>query len=141
MATYATRADFEAYIEGWTTTDPAALDRILIRAERDVDRVVGPLPMDPTTGLKLVPANLTAAERAALARAVSAQAYYRIQRGEGTGGEQRALSSVKGPDFEVEYAETPTGAERRAAQLISPLVAQELEPLRYLRPTGARARP
>jgi hypothetical protein len=29
MPAYATRDDFEAYVEGWETTNPAALDRLL----------------------------------------------------------------------------------------------------------------
>jgi hypothetical protein len=40
MATYATQADFELYVEGWVTTDAAALERLLLRAERDVDRLL-----------------------------------------------------------------------------------------------------
>lgn len=141
MATYATVADFEAYVEGWTTTDEEALERILERAERDVDRVLGPIARDPDTGLKLDPDDLTTLERAALARAVSAQAYHRItHRGEGTGGVEPARKRIKGPDFEVEFAEaasTGTDGNNRLA----PELAEELEPLSYLRPRGARARP
>lgn len=142
MATYATVADFEAHIEGWVTTDSAALERVLVRAERDVDRVLGPLPRDPDTGLKLIPADdLTPAQRAALARAVSTQAYHRLtELGEGTGGTEPARKRVKGPDFEVEYAESAT-ASSGGTGLLAPGVALELEPLKHLRPTGARARP
>lgn len=139
MATYANIANFEAYVEGWTTTDPAALERILERAERDVDRVLGPLRRRDDTGLKLDPLELTEPHRDALARAVSAQAYHRIKRlGEGTGGATPAKKRVKGPDFETEYADGPpvVGNGR-----LAPEVADELEPLDFLRPSGARARP
>jgi hypothetical protein len=37
MTTYATRTDFEGYVDGWVTTDADALDRLLQRAESDVD--------------------------------------------------------------------------------------------------------
>lgn len=39
MPTYAQQADFENYVEGWTTTNVAALNRLLQRAENDVDKL------------------------------------------------------------------------------------------------------
>jgi len=44
MAEYAVEADFEDYIEGWVTDDSAALERYLVRASRDIDRLVGGWP-------------------------------------------------------------------------------------------------
>lgn len=40
MATYTTQTDFQNYAEGWTTVDPDALERLLKRAERDIDRIL-----------------------------------------------------------------------------------------------------
>lgn len=142
MATYATISDFEGTIEGWVTDDAAALERIIERAERDVDRVLGPLRRDPNTGLKVDPTNLTAPDRAALARAVSRQAHHRITAlGEGLSGEPaRVASKISGPDFTVEYADSAAAAVAATAT-IGPGVAGELEPLAWMRPRGARARP
>ncbi len=141
MATYATQADHEAYVEGWVTDDPAALERILQRAERDIDRVLGPIRPREDTGLKLDPAtDLTAAQAEALARAVCAQAMHRMTtRGEGAGGQiEGAKKRVKGPDFEVEYElATPIAG---GSMRLSEVVAEELYPLRHLRPTSTRAR-
>lgn len=43
MSTYAAQADVEAYIEGWVTDDPIALERLIQRAEREVDRLIFPI--------------------------------------------------------------------------------------------------
>ena len=102
MATYATQADFEAYSEGWTTTDPPALERILQRAERDVDRVVGYQGERPAAqALKFVPGTLTTRERDALRDATCAQAEYRVKMGESffRQGQHR---SVSGPQFSTQ---------------------------------------
>ena len=110
MPTYATQQDFEAYVEGWETEDPDALARLLERAEREVDdllRLRFGDTVDPDTGLRLDPDELAALqpfERAALARAVCAQAEFRH-----TIGEQalrgRPVKRTTGPDFSIEYAE------------------------------------
>lgn len=147
MSSYATVADFEAYVEGWVTDDPDALTRLLERATRDVDAVIGPLwprAVDPFLGLKLNPdADLDAVGAAALSRATCAQAFYRFTVVEpaqfAAGGEVR--KSVKGPDFEVTYADAgaaPVGAGGTGRY--APELALELAPIAYLRRTGARAR-
>lgn len=87
MATYATQADFEAYVEGWVTEDAAALERLLKRAEKDIDREIntvvpeGTVP-DPTTDLIILPIELDAWRKKSLSRAVCAQAEYRLAKGE-----------------------------------------------------------
>jgi hypothetical protein len=43
MATYATQVDFTNYVEGWVTTDSDALEALLQRAEKDIDRIVIPV--------------------------------------------------------------------------------------------------
>lgn len=48
-----------------------ALDALIDAAERAVDGRLGPLARDPLTGRKLAPLLLTAAQRAALVRAVA----------------------------------------------------------------------
>src|SRR4051812_25054615 len=58
-----------------------AVERLLERAERDVDAVVGPWPRF-TTGLKFDPAQLDVVQRAALARATCAAAEFRLVIGE-----------------------------------------------------------
>lgn len=132
MAAYATRAQFEDYVEGWVTDNEAALDRLLERASRDVDAVLG--PMAPLTsgayaGLRLDPTVLRDWEAEALARATCAQAEHRNAVGEeafveGSGSVKRE----KGPDFELEYEEggRPSGN-------IGVKVVAELEPIRHLR--------
>lgn len=82
MATYATQADFEAYVEGWTTEDAAALERLLQRAERDVDRLLSGVRGTGVGGLKLIPADLETWQAEALARAVCAQGEYAITMGD-----------------------------------------------------------
>lgn len=82
MATYATPADLDLYSEGFTVTDPAAVERELQRAERDVDRLLGYQgQVNAATGLKLDPAALQPYQRDALMRATCAQAEYRIEMG------------------------------------------------------------
>jgi hypothetical protein len=141
MATYATIADFEEYVEGWTTTNPDALERLLERAERDIDALLGPRPVDPDTGLKLDPPRLAAWERTALARATCAQAEYRFHAGEtawagGTvaGGGGR----VQGPDFS--YDLPANGAAGAPGARVSPKVATELAPIAHLRVLTAAIR-
>lgn len=100
MPTYATQADFAAYVEGAVIDNPAALDRLLVRAERDIDWAAGARPIDTVTGLKFKPADLPAWQRAALARATCAQAEYRNEMGEDF--MLRAQhQTARGPDFAV----------------------------------------
>jgi hypothetical protein len=101
MPTYATVADFEAYSEGWVTTDVAALTRAIERAERDVDRLLGYRGHRVTATVKLDPATLTAFDRDALKRATCAQTEYRIEMGPRF-FRQAQHRSVSGPKFSTE---------------------------------------
>lgn len=133
MPTYTTRADVEAY--GVTLPAGAEGDRLVDRAERDVDNLLGPYPRDPDTGLKWDVARLYDWQAAALARAVAAQAEYLVAVGPAALVTPSA-TVVKGPDFELTY---DTAAAARPA--VGPRVALELAPIADLiRITGARAR-
>lgn len=100
---YATRTDFEREIEGWTTDDPDALDRLLMRAEADIDAFVGPVSVE-SNGRKFGAPNganekgLFEAQRVALMRATVAQAYWRYRAGEEFFYDS-SFESVNGPDF------------------------------------------
>src|SRR5262245_2307703 len=100
-AAYATRAQFEAYVEGWTTEDSAALDRLLSRATDDIDAFLGDYSLIETgtwAGRKLDPATLTFAENRSLYRATCAQAQYRFEQGEEF-FTRPAFNQVTGPEF------------------------------------------
>lgn len=139
---YATRTDFEEYVEGWVTDDAAALDRLLERAERDVEALFPLLPIvvAATAGVyrghRFWPeAMLLEHELDALKRAVCAQAEFRFDVGEETLAGASPIK-VTGPDFTVEHAPGPGGGRRR----YSDKLAVELAPLDRYRPRGARAR-
>jgi hypothetical protein len=82
MATYATASDLAEYVadndDAVPPGDDDAVERLLERAERRVDGQLGPLLPDPSTGLKLDPAALTATQRAALSRACCASAEHEL---------------------------------------------------------------
>jgi hypothetical protein len=132
---YVTGADFTNYVEGWVTEDAAALDRLLTRAERDIENLFRAVPIIGTgtyAGHRFDPAYLTVWEFDALKRAVCAQAEYRFTIGE------EALAGptpgdVKGPDFEITY---PGGKGRPR---YSEKLAGELAPLERFRVRSARA--
>lgn len=135
MPAYATRADFEAYVEGWVTDDAAALDRLLDRASTDVDAVLGPIPrlnLGTYAGRKIDPTSLRVWEAKALSDATCAQALWRWQQGEEAIATARPRSQVHGPDFREFYADA--GFTGR----YSPALARELEPLNHLRRLVAR---
>jgi hypothetical protein len=137
MAAYATNAEFEAYVEGWTTTNGAALTRLLERASRDIDALMGPrriLTTGTYAGLKYDPTKLADAYADALSRATCAQAEYRFAIGEEEFAQHGTAGRVKGPDFEVELAKGSSGGRPR----IGPKVAVELEPLLPFRRLTAR---
>lgn len=96
---YADVAAVESFIEGWVTEDVEALERLLERAERDIDTLLGSYVRDPTTNLKLTPATLPTYQAAALSRATCAQAEYRFAMGEQF-FVQSQYSFVSGPDFQ-----------------------------------------
>lgn len=139
MATYATQADYEAYVEGWVTTDPAALERLLKRAERDIDYLLGPgTPL--ASGLRLDPATLQAYERVALMRATCAQAEWRHTVTEPVlagSPPKPELKAIKGPDFTKEYA--VSASRPPAPARFGPKVRQELAAISHLRNLSGRA--
>lgn len=136
MPTYTTQAAFEAYVEGWVTDNGAALDRLLARAELDVDRLLGPGSRVDATGLRYDPTKLLPWEAEALSRAVCAQAEWRFARGETDLVTAGSMKRVKGPDFEVEFSD----ASLAGRGLIGPKVGAELARIPHLRTTTARAR-
>lgn len=77
MAVYATPEALTDYIasneDATLPGDPVAVQRLLARAERQVDLVVGPWPRF-SSGLKFDPALLDVTQRAALSRATCAAA-------------------------------------------------------------------
>lgn len=118
MATYATVSDLRAYAD-LTGGDDADLERVLIRAERDVDRVAGNQGARPDSQLlKFAPAGMGARQADALRRATCAQAEYRITVGEPfmVKGQHQ---SVSGPQFST------SGKLPR----VGPKVMDELAPL------------
>jgi hypothetical protein len=134
---YTNRTAFEDYVEGWVTDDAAALDRLLERAERDVDALFVLLPIITSgtyAGRRFDPTTLAAWEREALSNCVCAQAEFRFMRGEEQIARGRTATSVKGPDFEQAYSDVGTAGR------YSPKLDIELQPLSRWRQLGARAR-
>lgn len=134
--TYTTVADFEAYVPGWVTDDVAELKKLLMRAERDIDALLGNRPTIEATGLKYAPASLDDWQKAALSRAVCGQAEFLFA----LGPQAQVLPAgkrVKGPDFETEHDTAAAANARYGRRAI-----HELSALRgHLFATGARARP
>jgi hypothetical protein len=131
MPAYATEANMLATIEGWTTDNLAALNRLLERASREVDRMVGPWTVE-TNGLKFGdlatgsnPKGLEQVQRDALARATCHQAYHMLTLDELDAVDPRA-SSVSGPDFSVSYREGAVAAVPSEAPSPSPKARDEL---------------
>jgi len=126
---YATVADVESFIEGWTTTDSAALDRLLDRASRDVDNLLGDYgDRQPATDLKLDPTTLTTHQAYALRRATCAQAEYRYEMGEEFFTRDQ-YGYVSGPDFQ----------RRGSLARIGPKVLSELADSGFKMATGIAA--
>jgi hypothetical protein len=118
MTTYATHTDLEAYIEGGSGLDAATADRLLERAERDVDYAAGGWPVvDPTAGLKFTPSALQDWQAAALNRATCAQAEYRLTMGEDFMVKAQ-YTRVQGPDFRV-FGELPYIGPKTMRELAS----------------------
>lgn len=115
MATYATVEDLEGYVEGWSTDDEDATERLLARAEDDVDWLAGVRPILDATGRKFDPAQLLDWQAAALRRATCAQAEYRWALGEDFFRRARP-SHVKGPDFET-FDRAPVIAPKAVREL------------------------
>lgn len=130
---YASTAEVEALIEGLVVDNLVAFERLVMRAERDVDSLLGPLGRYSDTGLKVNPADLEEWAADALKRAVAAQVEHLIAVGPANVAAP-AAKRTKGPDFEVEHG------DGGAAPRIGPLVPHELAPLRPYFRRGARAR-
>jgi hypothetical protein len=82
----------------------AALDALIEAAQRAVDRRLGPLLVDATTGLKLTPVLLTVAQRGALVRATAvAVGHAVLAEGEETFGTldllPAGLTPLRGPSL------------------------------------------
>lgn len=143
MPTYATAADCLDYTPGLVIDDAVAFGRLIEQAERDVDALLGPQPPRHDTGLKLDPeTNLLPWARKALARATAAQVEWLLvtKREEWLGVGTAPVTSVKGPDFEQQFAVSLTRAGLPPTQL-APRVARELEPMRRLLKVSVRGRP
>lgn len=83
MGIYCTQADLTDYIEGLVIDNPAALEREIARAERDLDNLVfavWPKATDPADR-KIDPATLDDVETDDLKRAACAQVEYRLEMG------------------------------------------------------------
>jgi hypothetical protein len=97
---YATIEDCLSYTDGLMVSDEEAMDRIIERAEQDIDTIVGDWPYLPS-GRKFDPELLGEAERDRLKRATCAQAEYRVRMGEAHFA-TADRAKVVGPDFRVE---------------------------------------
>jgi hypothetical protein len=117
--TYATLADCLAYSEGLTVSDNAAFDRLIERAEGDVDQLLVTVPYLTEGGRKYDADGLAALEdfdREALRRATCAQAEYRVTMGEPF-FRKHQFSEVAGPDFTT----------KGTLPMIGPKVLRELQ--------------
>ena len=133
MAAYASQAEFEAYVEGWTTTDAPALGRMLERASDDVDEILGYYDVISTgtwTGRKLDPSTLEYFEDRALTRATCAQAEHRFNMGEEFFARPQ-YDSVSGPEFSTSGGKLPR---------VAPKTLQELSGSGLLRNTTSMGR-
>lgn len=138
MSTYATLEDLKSYVEGngiQLPSDPQ-LQRVLDRAERDVDSIAGPWPIvDTTTGRKFDPAALVEFQATQLRFATCAQAEYRLLQGE--------TFMAKSQHQMVRLEDDQGGSEFRAGQLpyIGPKVVRELALGGLVRTSGVQMVP
>lgn len=104
MPTYADKDACEAYTEGLIVTDADQFDRVIERAERNVDTLLTVPGRPDVAGPKLADADLAAMgarDRERLERATCAQTEYRVEMGEEFfARHQHARTS--GPDFSVD---------------------------------------
>ncbi len=101
---YVTRSYFTdtcIYTAGFQVSSGTELDRVLERAERDIDDYAGPWSVDSATGRKLSSAGLTADELTLVKDAVCCQALWRVQAGPDE-FVQPQYDSVSGPDFSTQ---------------------------------------
>jgi len=136
MPTYATAADVSAFIEGLVIDDDAAFDRLIERAERDVDSVLTPTAL-LDTGLRYDPTTLTTGEQAALARAVAAQVEYRLEMGEEF-FVRAQYDYVGGPDFsfrgQLEYIGPKVRRELAGTALLDRVTTAGISSIRITTP-------
>ena len=115
MPTYATRADCLDYTEGLTVDDDDAFDRLIERAERQVDALLLGVWGPRVNGLRVDPAAANPEHVEAVRRATCAQVEYRLEMGE---------------EFFVraQYAETagPEFRTKGALPRVGPKVLEEL---------------
>ena len=133
MPVYATPDQLRAYLAGRVDIDglatpPPDLDddtlaELLDRAERDVDRVVGPWPLY-ASGRKFDPATLPLPARDALSRAACAAAEYRLTEGE---------TDLIG---ETDFLPPEVGTILRRGPRVGPKVIEELAGSGLLRYSG-----
>lgn len=100
MPTYATAADVRSYTEvaALDALDDAAINRLIEKAEGDIDIAVGAVPKNADTGLKFDPTTLASGDATSLRLAACAQVEYRHV----MGAEffiRAQHESVNGPEF------------------------------------------
>lgn len=118
MAAYATQEEFEAYVVGWTTDDPAALGKMLEQASADLDQILGDYDLNEDgdfAGLKLDREELDYTEDRAISRACCAQTEYRFHMGEEFFIRPQ-FSSTTGPEFSTS-GRPPTVAPKAMREL------------------------
>lgn len=123
---YASVQDFKDYVTDRLALDDTTITNRLLEAERDIDLVVGPIPVDMETGLKFIPADLEDDDAAALVRATCAQAEYRVEMGPAF-FRRPQFNKTKGPDYETEGQ----------APIVGPAAMRELTYSRLLRLTAS----
>lgn len=136
MGVYATADEFKAYAEdilrpGELPADDAGIERLIARAERDVDNAVGG-PPHPDTDRRVDPATISPAQQAALSRATCAAAVFRIS--------QRERVLVGADDG----IQTMAGLTFRPASWLprqSPVMLQELSGYGLLQHSGSATAP
>lgn len=137
MPTYAQLADL-ATLEPETTAPTGVAGTLLMeRAERAIDRLLGPALPIAATGLKVDPSRVAPWVAAAIKRATCAQAAWMVAHpvGELAGDSAPALTAVKGPEFEETYAApvpgpTPEYSRRTLDELVplAPYIARTALP-------------
>lgn len=119
---YVTRDYFvseSVYSAPFTVTNAAELDRVLERAEQDVDDFVGPWSRDSATGRKFGdagstnPQGLSDSQVKDLKDAVCAQALWRINAGPDAFVDS-PYDSVSGPDFSTQGRRRRTSPQARS---------------------------
>jgi hypothetical protein len=127
--TYATVEEMRDYAEDILRThelseDDAVVERLLLRAERDVDLAIGGEP-HPATARRLDPSKLTDPQTEALMRATCAAAVFRVRQRE---------SNLVGSDDGVSTAGSVTFARSNTLPRRSPVMIEELEGFALLAP-------